>query len=98
MEVDFPDFPSEYLSNEEIRIAYAKARAYAIFYLEESEMKNENDLTSPMVTATTHNLNLELESEEYRDRCVQEISYVESLLDEDDDFRNDLEIVRNELP
>jgi hypothetical protein len=98
MKIDFPDFPSEYLSNEKIRTAYAKARAYAIFYLEESEMKNEHDLTSPMVTAATHNLNLELESEKYRERCIQEISYIEGLLDEGDDFRNDLEIVRNELP
>lgn len=98
MKIDFPDFPSEYLSEEEIRTSYAKARAYAVFYLEESEMKNEHDLTSPMVTATTHNLNLELEFEEYRERCIQEISYVEGLLDEEDDFRNDLQVVRNELP
>ena len=97
MNIDFPNYPTEYLSNQELRGAYAKARAYAIFYMEESEIENDHDLTSAIATANAHDMNLELTSDEYLQLSLREVSYAEGLLKQNSDFRSSLEQIRQTL-
>lgn len=97
MNIEFPRFPQKHLSNDKLRSSFAKARANYVFYLEESEIRNDKDLVSALVTAEAHNMSLELEAEEYRSRAVRELAYCEGRLSDGEEFREELAEVRRRM-
>lgn len=83
----FPDTPLDVAKDDRIRAALVKGNAYITFALEEADVSHTRDLDSAMVTASTHNLPLDLTPQEYLERSVQELAHAEAELEDKPDFQ-----------
>ena len=96
MKINFPDFPDRYLRDENIRSSYVKARAYWVFYLEESNQEHNHDLKSAIVTAATYDIDLDMKPTEYLEMSAQEISDLEGQL-HNTTFKDRIQTVRKKI-
>lgn len=104
MNIKFPKYPKKerYIKNEEVRKSYLKSRAFWVFYLEESGIDEyDYSLHSAIMTAEAHNISLELNNQEYLEKTIEELNYLENIIQvkshEDQQFKKKIKRTKNKL-